>query len=102
MGLRIRQRGDDREQTIKMAGDVLGGMHSRPEFNAVTTSDSPDLTLFDQDIWPGEFPLFDIQRELVELFRTDFTRHRWHIPSGDGVIELVFDEGQIVANDQSR
>lgn len=102
MGLRIRQRGDDREQTIKMAGDVLGGMHSRPEFNAVTTSDSPDLTLFDQDIWPDEFPLFDIQRELVELFRTDFTRHRWHIPSGDGVIELVFDEGQIVANDQSR
>ncbi|CUA84366.1 Inorganic triphosphatase YgiF, contains CYTH and CHAD domains [Pseudidiomarina woesei] len=102
MGLRIRQRGDEREQTIKLAGQVLGGMHSRPEYNAVITSDTPDLTLFEEDIWPDEFPVFDIQRELVELFRTDFTRHRWKIPSGEGVIELVFDEGHIVANDQSR
>jgi triphosphatase len=102
MGLRIRRRGDEREQTIKLAGNVLGGLHSRPEYNAIITQDSPDLTLFEEDIWPDEFPLFDIQRELTQLFRTDFTRHRWHIPSGEGVIELVFDEGQIVADEQSR
>src|SRR5690554_5020537 len=104
MGLRIRRRdgGDEREQTIKLAGKVLAGMHARPEYNVIVTGDRPDLTLFEEDIWPDEFPVFDIQRELVELFRTDFTRTRWKIPSGDGIIELVFDEGQIIANGQAR
>ncbi|KFZ30236.1 phosphate-binding protein [Pseudidiomarina salinarum] len=102
MGLRIRQCGDDREQTVKLAGDVIGGMHRRPEYNAATTSDKPDLTLFDEDIWPDDFPLFDIQRELDEIFRTNFTRQRWRLPSGDGMIELVFDEGIIIADANQR
>lgn len=102
IGLRIRRRDDQREQTVKLAGEVLGGMHSRPEYNVVVTQDQPDLTLFEEDIWPDEFPVFDVQRELTEIFRTDFTRHRWHIASGDGVIELVFDEGSIIANDKRR
>ncbi|RUO48667.1 phosphate-binding protein [Pseudidiomarina aquimaris] len=102
MGLRIRQRGEEREQTIKLAGKVLGGMHSRPEYNAVITADTPDLTLFEEDIWPDDFPLFDINRELEEIFATNFTRHRWHIPSGEGRIELVYDEGVIQAGEQQR
>lgn len=80
MGLRIRQRGEHLEQTIKLAGQVLGGMHQRPEYNRVIAQPVPDLTLFEEDIWPDDFPLFDIQRELKEIFRTDFTRHRWRIP----------------------
>lgn len=102
MGLRIRQRGEEREQTIKLAGKVLGGMHSRPEYNAVITADMPDLTLFEEDIWPDDFPLFDINRELEEIFATNFTRHRWYIPSGEGRIELVYDEGVILAGDEQR
>ncbi|RUO60506.1 inorganic triphosphatase [Pseudidiomarina insulisalsae] len=102
MGLRIRQHDDEREQTIKLAGEVLGGMHTRPEYNAVVTSDTPDLTLFEEDIWPDDFPLFDINRELEEIFATDFTRHRWHIPSAEGRIELVYDEGVIRAGEHER
>lgn len=102
MGLRIRQRGEHREQTIKLAGEVLGGMHSRPEYNAVTHQDHPDLTLFEESIWPDDFPLFDINRDLEEIFATDFTRHRWYLPSGDGQIELVFDLGTIQAGDETR
>ncbi|MFC0445307.1 inorganic triphosphatase [Pseudidiomarina halophila] len=102
MGLRIRQRGDDREQTIKLAGEVLGGVHSRPEYNTVITSEQPDLTLFEEDIWPDDFALFDINRELQEIFRTDFTRYRWYLPSGEGQIELVYDEGSIIVGEQQR
>lgn len=102
MGLRIRQRGEEREQTIKLAGKVLGGMHSRPEYNTVITADTPDLTLFEEDIWPDDFPLFDINRELEEIFATNFTRHRWYIPSGEGRIELVYDEGVIQAGAEQR
>lgn len=102
MGLRIRTRGQEREQTIKLAGEVLGGMHKRPEYNVVVQNETPDLTLFESDIWPDEFPLFDIQRDLHEIFCTDFTRHRWHVPSGEGRIEVVVDEGEIRAGDKTR
>ncbi|WP_411357948.1 CYTH domain-containing protein [Pseudidiomarina salilacus] len=102
MGLRIRQRGEQREQTIKLAGEVLGGMHSRPEYNVPTASDKPDLTLFDEAIWPEDFPFFDINRDLNELFTTDFTRYRWRIPSADGIIELVYDRGSIRAGDTEQ
>ncbi|KXS35019.1 MAG: phosphate binding CYTH domain-containing protein [Idiomarina sp. T82-3] len=102
MGLRIRRSGDQLEQTIKLAGRVLGGMHERPEYNLNVDSMEPDITLFDEGIWPDDFPVYDIQRDLQALFKTDFTRHKWHIPSGDGQIELVLDMGEIVAGEKTE
>ncbi|MGM0525694.1 MAG: inorganic triphosphatase [Pseudomonadota bacterium] len=102
MGLRIRRSADQLEQTIKLAGRVLGGMHERPEYNVPVLEMSPDLTLFEEDIWPDDFPVYDIQRDLQQLFVTDFTRHRWVLPSGDGQIELVLDLGQINANAETQ
>lgn len=102
MGLRIRRSGDQLEQTIKLAGRVLGGMHERPEYNVPGVEMVPDLTLFDADIWPDDFPVYDIQRDLQQLFVTDFTRHRFLLASGNGSIELVLDLGQIVANGESE
>lgn len=100
MGLRIRRSGDQLEQTIKLAGRVLGGMHERPEYNVVVASMEPDLTLFDESIWPDDFPVYDLQRDLEQLFATDFTRHKWLIPSAQGQIEMVLDLGEIKANDE--
>ncbi len=102
IGLRIRERDGAREQTVKLAGEVLGGLHRRPEFNTSIDANIPDLSLFDEDIWPDDFPTFDIQRDLQEIFRTDFTRHRWRLPSGSGIIELVFDEGEVIAGKQRQ
>lgn len=96
MGLRMRTTEAYQEQTIKLAGEVLGGLHQRPEYNVQTLLDQPDLTLFPEDIWPDDFPLFDVQRELVAIFTTDFERFTWRIDSdNDGYIELVFDYGRI-------
>ncbi|SDB14941.1 glutamate-ammonia-ligase adenylyltransferase [Pseudidiomarina indica] len=97
IGLRIRQREQQREQTVKLAGEVTAGIHSRPEYNCDITADTPDLTLFDDSIWPTQFPLATIQAQLQCLFQTNFTRHRWQLPSGQGCIELVFDEGWVIA-----
>ncbi|MBT42963.1 MAG: phosphate-binding protein [Idiomarina sp.] len=102
MGLRIRRSADQLEQTIKLAGRVLGGMHERPEYNVPTVEMAPDLTLFDADIWPDDFPVYDVQRDLQQLFVTDFTRHRFLLPSGDGYIECVLDLGQIEANGETE
>ncbi|MDV6315832.1 CYTH domain-containing protein [Idiomarina sp. HP20-50] len=95
IGLRIRTNKDHKEQTVKLAGRVMGGMHQRPEYNIEIDSDKPDLTLFDNEIWPEDFPVYDIQRDLDILFVTDFTRTRWKLPSGEGIIEMVFDQGYI-------
>ncbi|KPD21647.1 inorganic triphosphatase [Idiomarina abyssalis] len=100
IGLRIRSYKDHKEQTIKLAGRVMGGMHQRPEYNVNVDKDKPDLTLFDNEIWPDDFPVYDIQRDLDTLFVTDFTRTQWRLPSGEGVIEMVFDDGYIESGEQ--
>src|SRR5690554_7208097 len=97
IGLRIRPCGLQREQTVKLAGAVTAGIHARPEFNCPIDDDHPDLTHFDAGIWPADFPLTSINSQLQQLFQTNFTRHRWHIASGQGRIEWVFDEGQVLA-----
>ncbi|EKE83701.1 inorganic triphosphatase [Idiomarina xiamenensis] len=102
IGLRIRRDNDQLEQTVKLAGRVIGGMHSRPEYNLPMVENKPDLTLFKEDIWPPDFPLFDVQRQLNAIFTTDFTRHCWQLPSADGQIELVFDEGEVIAGEQRQ
>ncbi|RUO76925.1 phosphate-binding protein [Idiomarina tyrosinivorans] len=102
IGLRIRSQEDQKEQTVKLAGRVIGGLHERPEYNVKIDQKQPDLRLFDEQIWPEDFPLEDVQRELHCIFETDFTRHRWRIPSEQGVIELVFDQGTIHANDKQE
>lgn len=102
IGLRIRQCGLQREQTVKLAGAVTAGIHARPEFNCPVDDDHPDLTHFDAGIWPADFPLTSINSQLQQLFQTNFTRHRWHIASGQGRIELVFDEGQVFAGTKEQ
>ena len=46
MGLRVRRCNDHIEQTIKTAGQVVGGLHSRPEYNIDIDSENPILALF--------------------------------------------------------
>ncbi len=104
MGLRIRSSefSDGQikaEQTVKLAGQDIGGLHRRPEFNVdlpMPVSLMADLSLFDQKIWPKGFAVSDIQAELKLLFETDFERTTWLIemPSGT-VIECVLDQGVI-------
>ena len=41
MGLRIRRSDHFSEQTIKCRGQVVGGLHARPEYNAPVSGDLP-------------------------------------------------------------
>ena len=114
MGLRIRQcefaNGDKfAEQTVKLAGKDIGGLHQRPEFNVEldlasdqTSTKMANLSLFDKEIWPEGFDAEVIQSQLRLLFETDFQRTTWQItmPSGT-VIECVLDQGTVNANGES-
>ncbi|MGL5467585.1 MAG: inorganic triphosphatase [Shewanella sp.] len=100
MGLRVRGFDGHKEQTIKTAGQVVGGIHSRPEYNVTIQADSPDLSLFPTSIWPLNADLTAVQAELGCVFHTDFYRRAWHVTVGDSVVEVALDIGEISANGQ--
>lgn len=100
MGLRVRGFDGHKEQTIKTAGQVVGGIHSRPEYNVTIQTDSPDLSLFPVSIWPINANLAAVQAELGCVFHTDFYRRAWHVKVGHSMVEVALDTGEITANGQ--
>lgn len=97
-GLRVRSRDEHREQTIKTAGQVVGGLHKRPEYNVDIKDNFPNLSLFPAEIWPKGTNTKTLQNNLVVLFTTHFTRYRWLIQYQQSAVELVFDSGTITAS----
>ncbi|MBU1393084.1 MAG: CYTH domain-containing protein [Gammaproteobacteria bacterium] len=102
MGLRVRGYDAHREQTIKTAGQVVGGIHSRPEYNVTIQADSPDLSLFPASIWPANADLAATQAQLTCIFHTDFYRRAWHVQIDNSVVEVALDIGEITANGQQE
>ncbi len=100
MGLRIRRNNGHSEQTIKTAGQVVGGLHSRPEYNVDIASNLPNLSLFPSEIWQQDQSPSNIQHDLITLFSTDFKRCTWLITdANNNVIELAYDQGEIVSGE---
>ncbi|MBT1444551.1 CYTH domain-containing protein [Shewanella sp. JM162201] len=102
MGLRVRGRNGEREQTIKTAGKVVGGIHSRPEYNVAIDADTPELSLFPAAIWPEGADLGATQARLGCVFHTDFRRLTWHVTEGESRIEIALDEGTISSGNKSE
>lgn len=95
IGFRVRGCNGNFEQTVKTQGRVRGGLHERGEYNVPLTRPEPDLTLFERDIWPADFPLDDVVSQLQPQFSTHFVRTAFDVTCNDSVIELVFDEGEV-------
>ncbi|WP_299019403.1 inorganic triphosphatase [uncultured Photobacterium sp.] len=102
IGLRVRRFDDVFVQTLKTAGRVVAGLHQRPEYNAETNGNDPDLSLHPADAWPEDINVAEVQQQLAPLFSTDFERQQWLIAMPDGSqIELAFDQGEVSANGQT-
>ncbi|GAA4500280.1 CYTH domain-containing protein [Pseudaeromonas paramecii] len=102
-GLRIRRRDESRQQTIKTAGQVVGGLYQRPEYNLPVQQDWPDLAAFPADIWPVGTDVAGLQASLKPLFCTNFHRQTWLVAMNDGSrVEVAFDQGQILAGEQQE
>lgn len=102
MGLRVRVNDTHIEQTIKTAGEVIGGLHQRPEYNIDIESRTPQLAMFPQQIWPTGTNVQHLQKEIEPLFSTNFTRQGFMmIYSDSAVVEMVFDKGEISSGDKS-
>jgi inorganic triphosphatase YgiF len=97
IALRIRQQDRQRLQTVKCAGQVSGGLSSRPEwetpyagrFDFTPVSDEATRTTLETLArLPGYQAMLD----------TNFSRHVWHWrPEADTHVEIVLDRGQILA-----
>ncbi len=101
IGLRTRCCDDNCEQTIKLAGEVVGGLHQRPEYNLPLNSRRPDLNAFDPSIWPHGMQLDSVAENLYPIFSTNFIRRTWLIETQSGAeIEVVLDKGEIAASNR--
>ena len=83
--------------TIKTAGQVISGLHQRPEYNVEIDSPEINLSAFPAEIWPEGTDLAQLESELEVLFSTNFTREKWLVKFEDSEIEIVFDQGEVSA-----
>lgn len=90
------------EQTIKKPGQVIAGLHQRPEYNVDIDSVDPVLTLFPHSLWQNPEQVPSLQQNITELFSTHFTRETWLINYQEATIELAFDDGEIACENFSK
>ena len=100
IGLRIRGKNGQYEQTIKTAGSSHGGLHQRPEYNVALETNQLDLTLFPAHIWPADTDAESLQQQLELRFTTHFQRNSYLLEFDNGdKLELVFDAGKVEAGE---
>lgn len=98
-GLRIRTYSTFQEQTIKTRGQVVSGLHSRPEYNVEISGSVPELALFPEQLWQDASQCQLIQEQLTPLFDTHFVRQVFTVENiAGGSIELAYDSGSISSN----
>lgn len=99
LALRLRKTPHGWLQTLKAAGAALGGLHSRHEWETPVTGGA--LALEALYAVCDDASACGIVRtaapELVELFRTTFTRRLWVIEHDGTQIEAAMDRGEVNA-----
>lgn len=100
MGLRIRTVNGQRELTLKTAGNVVGGLHARPEYNVAIAADKPDLALLPAGLFSAD-EIATVNDALVALFSTDFERQQGVLAVNGATVEVALDYGEIKAGTRS-
>lgn len=95
MGLRVRSKNNQHEITLKMKGEIVGGLHIRPEYNLDLPDNRPDfkrlVSTYNLQIENSDF----IAENLQPAFSTDFVRQKWLIQFENSEIEVALDQGLI-------
>ena len=99
MGLRIRQEDQELTLTLKTNGEVVGGLHSRPEYNLPLTKKETPTNAQLRELYPFEqLPGSTLQ----PIFSTDFNRTFWLVEFQQSKIEVAFDQGKIIAGESEQ
>ena len=104
MGLRTRYDGQNWLQTLKTAGQSIDGLHVRDEWETPINNDQLDLKQLASVGANGRILQWLTQLTVKPAFATQFKRHCWLLTGGNlgsDLIELVLDQGHVVAGNQS-
>ncbi|MDP8099288.1 inorganic triphosphatase [Pasteurella atlantica] len=95
MGLRVRKVNQHCEMTLKTKGEIVGGLHIRPEYNMNLPNDKPDFKRLDDHFNLQFSDVEDIHHSLEKVFSTDVTRTCWLIQYQNAEIEIALDQGWV-------
>ena len=95
--LRVRRSGDAYVQTIKAGGAASAGLFDRPEWEEPLTGPDPDLALAKDTALAPLLAGGGIKKQLRPVFETAVERHVWQLVHDGAAIELILDEGEVVA-----
>ena len=99
MGLRIRQEDQKLTLTLKTNGEVIGGLHSRPEYNlSLTEKETPTNAQLRELYSFEQLPSSTLQ----PIFSTDFNRTFWFVEFQQSKIEVAFDQGKIISGESEQ
>ena len=94
MAVRERRVGRRTLLTVKTAGQSVGGLSRRGEWEAPTRPGAFDFATLVTDPALG-VQLASVAWQLVPVFRTDFTRRSWVLQHGEARVEVALDQGFI-------
>lgn len=98
--LRLRHTPDGWLQTFKTAGTASSGMHSRHEWEMPIVGEALEIDTLLQacDEPTVAAALRAAAPDLIEMFRTNFTRTLWQLASKGATVEAAIDQGVVLAN----
>lgn len=103
-GVRIRKSNSFCEQTLKVKGENIGGLHRRSEFNVKLGHDIcvPNLKKFPPQAFPDDFNYDEIQKQLIEICNINFTRQTYILEALDSTFEVAYDTGEIISHGSDK
>lgn len=97
---RIRMENDRIIATLKWSGKSEGAMHQREEINVPVIDEacflSPQPSIFKESQIGQEVIDLLAEKELHSIIETRFLRSRFRVDTGDTIIEVSIDKGEII------
>jgi adenylate cyclase len=97
ISLRLRRKGREWLQTVKLAGSSAGGLSSRPEWETPYTGHF-DFSAVDQSAVREWLQRPRLLARIIPICETRFRRITWKFIAAPGAVLLTLDRGWIIAN----
>lgn len=96
LSLRLREAESGTIQTLKTAGEQIGDLHHRHEWDQPIKESLPNIYAFTDNAVSQKLQTIIGEQPLIEIFQTRFKRTQWNLSVEESTeIELVLDQGTV-------